>query len=202
LAKLIKNKTYTDGPNGYQDTWVEATAVIEIGADDTPLTLNIPIQLTFEGQGDKRLFFTQGGVTTEITTICSGNTLADNIGLPEGGHCKITVEDHLAAWIKHLTLASLGVKVTTASEATEELIALINDDQTISKGTQKGLTGSLKKVSKILDDGKPENDESSCEKLDGFLDYVNEQDGKKLTEEKADEFRAAGEAIKTSFECP
>jgi hypothetical protein len=103
----IKPTTLVDLGEG-----VEPTAVIEIGADDTPLTLNNPVQLTFDGQGDKRIFFTQGGVTTEITTVCSGNTLADNTGLPVGGDCKITIASDLVVWTKHMTLASLGVPIT------------------------------------------------------------------------------------------
>ena len=48
-------------------------------------------------------------MTTEITTVCSGNMLADNTGLPVGGDCKITVASDLVVWTKHMTLASLGI---------------------------------------------------------------------------------------------
>ena len=63
------------------------------------------------------------------------------------------------------------------------------------------LDSKIIEFKKLEEPGKPDNDDSACEKLDGFLDYVNEQDGKKLTEEKADEFRVSGEEIKTSLGC-
>jgi hypothetical protein len=84
------------------------TAVIEVGAGDEPLTFDKPVQIKFENKGDHNAFFTRNGVTTEVTTICSGNTLSDNLGLPENGDCKITVGDDLYVWTMHFTLASVG----------------------------------------------------------------------------------------------
>ena len=82
------------------------TSVIEIGAGDTLLTFDKPAQLKFEGKGGQNVLFTRSGITTEVTTTCTGNTLSDNTGLPAGGDCKITVGNNLYVWTKHFTLVS------------------------------------------------------------------------------------------------
>jgi len=80
-----------------------AISVIEIGFNEIPLSISVPALLTFEGRADERVSYTSGGIATEITDICTGNTLEDNLGLPDNGECKISEGPHLYIWTKHLT---------------------------------------------------------------------------------------------------
>jgi len=185
--------------------------------DDQPMERSL---LLFENSVKSKITFREYLKRLEkFRQFCNTNSF-DSLSRIEPPKLQERLEDHIMLRKKQINPNSIPVeffaiksfleinevelkwrKVATPSEATEELITQIEDDQTISKGTKKDLTGSLKKVTKILDDGKPENDDSACEKLDGFLDYVNEQDGKKLTEEQAAEFRTSGEELKDSLGC-
>lgn len=92
------------------------------------------------------------------------------------------------------------VEVQSPAQATENLI----DDITslgLPEGVESSLTAPLQNVGDKLTDNNPNNDSAACGKLEGFINQVNAQEGKKLTSPEADELRQAAQAVKNSLGC-
>ena len=85
---------------------------------------------------------------------------------------------------------------------TDSLIELI-EDSFLEKNVEKSLIGPIKVVSKILDDGNPNNDHVACKKLDSFIsDVESKVSSGKLFSSDADDFIGFAEAIKDDNGCP
>jgi len=92
------------------------------------------------------------------------------------------------------------VEVQSPAQATENLI----DDITslgLPEEVENSLTAPLQNVGDKLTDNNPKNDSAACGKLEGFINQVNAQEGKKLTLAEADELRQAAQALKNSLGC-
>jgi len=93
------------------------------------------------------------------------------------------------------------VKVLSPAQATENLIGDITS-LGLPEGVENSLITTLQNVGDKLTDNNPKNDSAACGKLEGFINQVNAQEGKKLTSAEADELRQAAERIKASIGCP
>jgi len=98
--------------------------------------------------------------------------------------------------------ASFSWTIQTPGEVTDELIQDIKD-LGLAKNVENSLLGPLKKVSKILDDGNPDNDQAACDKLTKFINNVNDKESSgKLDTVIADSLEADAQAIKDAIGCP
>ena len=97
--------------------------------------------------------------------------------------------------------ASFSWVIQTSGEATDELIQDIKDEG-FAKNIEKSLLGPLKKVSKILNDNNPDNDQASCDKLTEFLDNLAAKADKIDDDGIVDALEADAQAIKDAIGCP
>lgn len=85
-------------------------SVIEIGSNNTTLTLDHAARITFSGQAANLVGYTvSGGVFTPITTICNSATdqaTEDSQLTGSVTDCKTTSGSDLIVWTRHLTLFS------------------------------------------------------------------------------------------------
>jgi|GEM_PF-1221367 len=82
---------------------VSVNAVIEVGADDVPLTFDRAVRILIPGQAGKDAGYSRGGVFTKITKVLSADSQAAGDALAPGGDGKINVGDDLVIWTKHFT---------------------------------------------------------------------------------------------------
>lgn len=101
LPQVQSNSSVTVAPDSGMTASV--SSVIEIGFGDTPLTFDRAVRILFAGQGGNYVGYSQGGVFTQITTTCVGDTQTAGDALSAGGDCKITVGSDLVVWTKHFT---------------------------------------------------------------------------------------------------
>lgn len=92
--------TYVAPPTASGFNAPSVTSAIEIGAGDTPLTLNQAVKLTFSGQAGKLIGWSQGGAFHQITATCDSTTSPT---LAAGADCKIDAGSDLIVWTKHFT---------------------------------------------------------------------------------------------------
>ncbi len=86
-------------------------------------------------------------------------------------------------------------------QAVDDIIDLI-ESKTFSKNVENSLLGPLKKITKILADSNPDNDEATCGKLTEFIDTVDEKESSgKLSPDDADELREAAQRIQNVLGC-
>ena len=80
-----------------------AIAAIAVGAGDTPLTFDHAARLLFAGQTGNFVGWSQAGVFTPITNICSADSQTVGDALPAGGDCKFDNGTDLVVWTEHFT---------------------------------------------------------------------------------------------------
>jgi hypothetical protein len=90
--------SYTLTPDSGNTT--SAISAIEIGFGDIPLILDKAVKITFAGQADKLIGWSQAKTFHQITTICDDPT---NPTLDSGTDCKINVGSDLVVWTKHFS---------------------------------------------------------------------------------------------------
>ncbi len=90
-------------PPAASGTTVQTTAVVEIGAGDTPLTLSKAVRLVIPGKAGQLTGFTRGLTFTAINTICTGDSQTVGDSLAAGADCKIDSGSDLVIWTKHFT---------------------------------------------------------------------------------------------------
>jgi subtilisin-like proprotein convertase family protein len=92
---------------------------------------------------------------------------------------------------------SLEITVPDAGQAIADL-----QEQVAGLGLSKGLTTALNsKLDEALEALDAEDTAGACDSLQAFLNQVNAQSGKKLTEEQADELTAAANEIRILLDC-
>jgi len=80
------------------------TSAVSIGSDQSDLTFDKAVKLTFAGQTGTHVgWFNHSGTFTEITTACTDNTQSTNDGLSAGADCKIEEGGDLIVWTKHFS---------------------------------------------------------------------------------------------------
>lgn len=101
-APQVKDNT-TAKPSADQGKIAIVSKVIEVGADDTPLTFEKGVRLLIPKQAGKLAGYQRGSEFSKITNNCSADsqTAADN--LPAQGDCYISVGNDLVIWTKHFT---------------------------------------------------------------------------------------------------
>jgi len=99
------------------------------------------------------------------------------------------------------TPAIFAWTIQTPGAASDELIQDIKD-LGFDKKIEKSLIGPLKKVSKILDDGNPDNDQAACDKLTEFLDNLAAKADKIDDAGLVDALEADAQGIKDAIGCP
>ena len=125
--------------------------------------------------------------------------------IPEGfetsENCMLTTMFTPTAENTTVDICLVPINTATPSEATQQLIELIKE-QNFPNNVEKSLLGSLKQVSKILDDDNPDNDSAACDKLDDFINNVNSKESSgKISATDADELRDAAISIQGSLGC-
>lgn len=90
-------------PTTEAGTIATTTAVIEIGAGDTFLTLDKAVRILIPGQAGKLVGYSLGTVFTKISQNCSADTQAVGDALAGGTDCFISVGNDLVVWTKHFT---------------------------------------------------------------------------------------------------
>ncbi|MGD8432275.1 MAG: hypothetical protein PVG43_02940 [Nitrosopumilaceae archaeon] len=99
------------------------------------------------------------------------------------------------------TPAIFSWSVLTIEEVIEQLMETI-DDESLGKNVENSLLGPLKKVSKILGDSNPDNDDAACDKLDEFIENINDKESSgKLDTENADLFESEALWLKDNIGC-
>ena len=109
LPQVTVSYTAPTSDSGY--TSASAVGAIEIGANNTPLTFDTPVKLTFAGQGGKGYFigWSQAGTFYKITAQCdsaSTSTVA-GIALASGSDCKFdsgVSGSDLVVWTRHFSV--------------------------------------------------------------------------------------------------
>lgn len=130
-----------------------------------------------------KIAFTGGGAPDEIFVINADGSLAINITNNDA------VEFN-PDW-----------QPLNISDTVESLIDNIENDS-LNKNVENSLLGPLKKVSKILDDGNPDNDIAVCDKLDEFIANVeSKRDSGKIDNVIADELLSDALLIQLSISC-
>jgi hypothetical protein len=87
--------------------------------------------------------------------------------------------------------ASIQILVESPAEATEVVIESI-EELDLPQGTENSLISKLESAIDSLEDGQ---DNAAVNKLEAFMNQVEAQRGKKLTEEEADKLIADVQAI-------
>ena len=101
-------------------------------------------------------------------------------------------------------VGSFDVTVTTAANGTDDLLETINSDNDIPKNVKNSLLGPLKKVSKNLNDGNPDNDLAVCDKLAEYIENLNDKEASGKfdgTSVDVDSLRDDAEAIQEALGC-
>ncbi len=79
------------------------TGVIEIGANDTFLTLDKAIRILIPGQANKLVGYKSGTNFSKIAQICNSDSQTVGDNLEGAGNCYINVGLSLVVWTKHFT---------------------------------------------------------------------------------------------------
>lgn len=112
MPSILDNSTIT-APN---DTGMitSTTGVIEIGANDTFLTLDKAVRILIPGQAGKLVGYQTGTNFSKITLICSADSQAVGDNLEGAGNCYINVGSDLVIWTRHFT------KFVTYTQSTQQ----------------------------------------------------------------------------------
>jgi hypothetical protein len=123
--------------------------------------------------------------------VCT--SVREYVGLAQGSHT-IEVRATDAAGNTDPTPASFTWTVLTPAQATEQLADLVMAcglPQGIENGMLQSLDGAIQK----LEDDNPNNDLAAIGKLEAFINKVEAQRGKRLSDEQADSLVAAATDI-------
>ncbi|MBN2457636.1 PGF-pre-PGF domain-containing protein, partial [Candidatus Woesearchaeota archaeon] len=77
--------------------------VLELGAEDVPLSFDKAVRLNMTGKAGKRVGFYRSGSFSQISIACAADSQAAGDALAANGTCKIDVGDDLIIWTKHFT---------------------------------------------------------------------------------------------------
>ncbi len=99
---VINAPTVTTSYTLTPEVGTTATAVLalEVGAGDIPLVFSDAVKLTFPGQADNLIGWSQNGTFHAITDTCDSATAPT---LAAGADCRINVGSDLVVWTKHFT---------------------------------------------------------------------------------------------------
>lgn len=97
MPTILNISTVTPG------TDMTTMAVIEIGANDTFLTLDKAVRIVIPGQANRLVGYQTGSVFININQICDDDSQAVADNLPGGGNCYINSKSDLVIWTKHFT---------------------------------------------------------------------------------------------------
>lgn len=97
-APSLQSNTSVTLPNN-----TSASAVVEVGANDTPLTFDKAVRILLPNQANKLVGFSRGDNFTAITNACSADSQATADLLSAGADCYINVGSDLVVWTKHFT---------------------------------------------------------------------------------------------------
>ena len=90
----------------------------------------------------------------------------------------------------------------TPAEIIDELISIIQNLDNVPQGVKTSLVAVLEELLNILNDNNPDNDESVCRTLDGFINHVNANErSDTLTADEADELNTQSEEIRNALDC-
>jgi len=90
----------------------------------------------------------------------------------------------------------------TPKQIIDKLISTIQNQDNVPQGAKTSLTAVLNEVLNILNDNNPDNDESACGTLDGFINQVNANErSDTLTADEADELITQSEEISNALDC-
>lgn len=87
------------------DKTATVSAVIEIGAEDIPLTFDLPVRIFIRGKADAYVGYVQAGTFGRVRRICTSDTLLSVSAELVGGatDCKMNSGSDLVIWTRHFT---------------------------------------------------------------------------------------------------
>ena len=98
--------------------------------------------------------------------------------------------------------ASFNVTVEVDTSSTDTLIEGI-ENLNLPNGVENSLTGPLGQANALLNDNNPSNDGAVCNKLDAFLNMVQQKLAQgHITQAQADLLSDFAQAIKVELNCP
>lgn len=98
LPKII---TTTVEPTPEPGKTATVGSSIEVGYGEMHLTFDLPVKLTFAGQANSLIGWSQNGAFHEITSTCDSETAPT---LTADSECKVVVGSDLVVWTKHFTI--------------------------------------------------------------------------------------------------
>lgn len=169
-----------------------------VGVGNGGLTLSSSITVSFVGSDDVGVVAFQCSVDAAAYSSCTSPATYSGLGV--GSHV-FAVRSVDAAGNVDLSPASISWTVITPSRATGNLIAAIGN-MGLARGVASSLTAPLGEVSRLLDDGNPNNDGAVCSKLGAFSSQVRvKASSGQLTTEDAGALLQAATAIRQSLGC-
>lgn len=101
-APQVKDNS-TAKPDADQGKIAVVAKVIEVGADDIPLTFNNAVRLLIPGQAGKLAGYQRGSTFSRITQSCAADSKEAGDNLSAEGDCTISAGGDLVIWTKHFT---------------------------------------------------------------------------------------------------
>jgi HYR domain/WD40-like Beta Propeller Repeat len=211
--------------NDIHPDWGPATATEPSPEEDiTPPVLTVPDDMILEATNEQGAQVTytvtaQDNVDGNATLEEDGSTITqDDIGGDIDISCEpasgttfpigeTTVECNATDEAGNTGTASFTVTVNppappTPKQVIDELISTIQNLDNVPQGVKTSLIAVLNEISNILNDNNPDNDESVCRTLDGFINQVNANErSDTLTADEADELSTQSEEIRNALDC-
>ena len=153
---------------------------------------------------------TDAGLSTAVVNYTA--TATDNVGLASS-NCTptsastfslgtTTVNCTATDTAGNTANASFDVTVEATADSIDVLIASI-EALGLPNGAERSLIAPIRRAPELLEDGNPNNDQAVCDKLDSFLDHVQDRlAANDITQALADAMTSFGQAIKNDVGCP
>lgn len=194
LPKII---TTTVQPVASSGNTATAVASIEVGFGETHLTFNDAVKLTFPGQANSLIGWSQNGAFHTISNTCDTNSSSTKIngGATFGNdmECKINVGSDLVVWTKHFTTFTTYTQTQTqvlsnvssggyyVKTATPEVPAKVTTPagKVLGASTQEGkvLGATSFNFTKFIKNGSKGNEIIELQKFLTTLGYTLTTDG-------------------------
>jgi hypothetical protein len=123
--------------NASSGTEASVFSSVEIGLEDTPITFDKAVKITFPGAKDKLVGWSRANEFTKITDNCLNNSQSwadSNIGV--GSDCKINAGDDLVVWTKHFTTYTVYTESVSSQNTNSVNIPILVNPESISESTK------------------------------------------------------------------
>ncbi|MGI0048451.1 MAG: hypothetical protein ACREAW_02825 [Nitrososphaera sp.] len=169
--------------------------VIDLGEDARAVASTNDVSV------DRVIFnwFDPNGTLAHLNVVSVSLTIeAEDAFTPnEPGNWTLEAEFSDGLDLRHTSVLEFTV---LQGQTVEELLDHI-DTLDISDNVKNSLKAPLNRALKLLNDDSSDNDKAACPIMDAFINHVNAQAGKSLTEEQADGLIDRSDVIKENIDC-